>query len=211
MKFIDKELEDYAISKSNNPSEVCNELEEYTRKHIDMSQMLVGKMEASFLGFLIKSLNVKNIVEFGTFTGYSALAMAEALPEDGTVTTFDINTENGNVAKRFWSKSGANSKITQIIGPALESIQNYNKLIDLAFIDADKENYLNYLNACLEKLSPTGIVVIDNVLWSGNVLKPAKTASTKGIQEVNDFIANNDHLYGTLLPIRDGMFLIKKL
>ena len=211
MKFIDKELESYAINKSNRPSKICDELEGYTRNNIDMSQMLVGKMEASFLGFLIKSLNVKNIVEFGTFTGYSALAMAEALPEDGTVTTFDINTDNGEVAKRFWSKSESSNKITQIIGPALESIQNYHKPIDLAFIDADKVNYLNYLNACLDKLSPTGIIVIDNVLWSGNVLKPAETASTKGIQEVNDFIANNDHLYGTLLPIRDGMFLIKKL
>jgi caffeoyl-CoA O-methyltransferase len=211
MKFVSKEIEDYSIQKSNTPSSLCDELQEYTQNNIDMSQMLIGKMEASFLGFLIRSHQVKNIVEFGTYTGYSALAMAESLPTDGKIVTFDIDEKNAETAKKFWLKSPHSKKITQVIGPALESIKNITFLIDLAFIDADKENYTNYLNACLEKLSPNGIIVIDNVLWSGSVLQNATSTSTQAIQDVNNFISNNSNLYGTLLPIRDGMFLVQRL
>jgi len=210
MKFIDQKIENYAIEKSNTPSSICDELQEYTLNNVDMSQMLIGKLEASVLGFLIKSHHVKNIVEFGTFTGYSALAMAENLSEEGKIVTLDINEENGKIAKSFWNKSPHGKKITQIIGPAIESFKKIDFEIDMVFIDADKTNYINYLNLCLPKLSKNGMIIIDNVLWSGSVLKPAETESTKAIQEVNDFIKNNPNLYGTLLPIRDGMFLVTK-
>ena len=211
MKFISEEIENYSISKSNKPSIVCDEIQTYTKENVDMSQMLIGQMEASFLGFLIRSHKVKTVVEFGTYTGYSALAMAENLPTDGKVYTFDIDAENGKIAQSFWDKSSHGNKIQQIIGPALESISKIEDKIDLAFIDADKVNYTNYLNACLERLSENGIIVIDNVLWSGSVLKESDQESTQAIQAVNDYIANRDDLYGTLLPIRDGMFLIQKI
>ena len=210
MKFIDEKIENYAIEKSNTPSSICDELQEFTLSNVEMSQMLIGKLEASVLGFLIKSHHVKNIVEFGTFTGYSALAMAENLPENGKLITLDINEENGRIAKSFWDKSSHGKKITQLLGPAIESFKKIDFEIDMVFIDADKTNYINYLNLCLPKLSKNGMIIIDNVLWSGSVLKPAETESTKAIQEVNDFIKNNPNLYGTLLPIRDGMFLVTK-
>jgi caffeoyl-CoA O-methyltransferase len=210
MKFISEDIQDYSISKSNIPSTICEEIEVDTKENVELPQMLVGKMEASFLGFLIRSHQVKNIVEFGTFTGYSALAMAENLPSDGQITTFDISVESTNVAKKYWNKSEHGKKINLVLGNAIESIKNIEFEIDLAFIDADKENYTNYLNESLERLSPNGIIVVDNVLWSGSVLKKSEDSSTVAIQEMNDYVATNDSLYGTLLPIRDGMFLIQK-
>ncbi len=212
MKFIDLSLENYCIRKSTTPSQVCNELEKYTKENISMSQMLIGKMEASLLGFLIRSNHVKNIVEFGTYTGYSALAMAEQLPNDGKVYTFDIDEENAKIAREFWSKSEHGNKITQIIGPALESIKEIDFEIDLAFIDADKGNYSNYLTETLKKLSHRGVIVVDNVLWSGKVLETApKDESTRAIQALNNLVKDSPELYGTLLPVRDGMFLITKV
>lgn len=203
---------DYCISKSNTPNDPASELESYTREKIAMSQMLVGKMEASFLGFLIRAINAKRVLEIGTFTGYSALSMAENLPEDGELITLDINEETTELAKSFWEKSPHGKKITGKLGPATEIIPGLPGPFDFVFIDADKENYLNYLNICLKKLTPTGMIVIDNVLWSGTVLdENNKESHTEGIRAVNNFIAENDDLYGTMLPVRDGMFLIKKV
>lgn len=210
MKFIDENIENYCIEKSSKPSGICDELELHTRSHIPMSQMLVGKMEASFLSFLIKSIQAKKVLEIGTFTGYSALAMAESLPSGGSVTTLDINPETVKTAKEFWNKSEAGSKIKSIIGPALNSLDELSPGFDLVFIDADKENYFNYLLKCLDLLSYRGIIVVDNVLWSGSVLKVPKTQATAGIQKLNDYVAQRKDLHSTLLPIRDGMLLITK-
>jgi caffeoyl-CoA O-methyltransferase len=210
MDFIPKNIHDYAVSKSNRPSESCDQLEKYTRANVDIPQMLIGQMEASFLGFLLRSIDAKRVLEVGTYTGYSALAMAEQLPEEAELITLDINPETNQVAKEYWAKSPHGNKITAILGPALESIPKLTGQFDLAFIDADKTNYSNYLKAILPLLSSRGMIVIDNVLWSGSVLEAAKDDSTRAIQEVNDFVTENSELYGTLLPIRDGMFLIKK-
>lgn len=210
MKFTDQKIENYCISQSNTPSNVCDELEGYTRENIDMSMMLVGKMEASLLGFLIRSHNVKTVVEFGTYTGYSALAMAENLPVEGSLYTLDINQETTNLAQSFWDKSPHGKKIIPLIGPALESFAKITDPIDLAFIDADKENYLNYLELVLTQLSANGIIVVDNTLWSGKVLEKSTDSSTIAIQKLNKFVKDSEDLYGTLLPVRDGMFLIQK-
>ena len=212
MKFIDEKILDYSIEKSNAPSETCDQLEDFTRQNVDMSQMLVGKLEASLLGFLIKSHGMKSVLEIGTFTGYSALSMAEVLPEDGKIISLDIDAVNAKIAKDFWNKSPHGSKITQIIGPALNSLETMEDKFDLVFIDADKENYLAYLKACLGKLEKNGMIILDNVLWSGRVLDlNDNTSSTVGIREVNDFVENSKDLYGTLLPIRDGIFLVQKV
>ena len=210
MKFVDQKIEDYAVSKSTIPSHHCQQIESYTKENVPLAQMLVGPLEASLFGFLIRSIGVKHILEFGTYTGYSALAMAENLPEDGTLTTFDINDKTVDVAKNFWNKSPHGFKIRSLIGPALESIKNIKGPIDLVFIDADKSNYLNYLNACVPLLSSKGIIVIDNVLWSGDVLREVpEDRQTPHIKAVNDFVKSNPHFYSTLLPIRDGIMLIK--
>ncbi|TDJ04975.1 MAG: methyltransferase domain-containing protein [Deltaproteobacteria bacterium] len=213
MLTLDNEkILDYCIKKSNTPSEIADELEHHTIEKVSMSQMLVGKMEASILGFLLRAVGAKRVLEIGTFTGYSALAMAENLPEDGELITLDINPETTEIAKSFWKKSPHGKKITSILGPAVEIIKELEGQFDFIFIDADKENYLNYLNISLNKLTPNGIIAIDNVLWSGSVLNDGEIdSSTSAIKTINDFIENDSSLYATLLPVRDGIFLVKKV
>ena len=211
MLVTDSKIHEYCIQKSNRPSKTCKGLEDYTKNNVPYSQMLIGELEASLLGFLIRSINAKNVLEFGTFTGYSALCMAENLPDDGLVITLDINPETVEIAKRFWSDSVHGHKIQSIIGPALETVKNLNKTFDFIFIDADKTNYLDYLKVSLKALSPKGIIAVDNVLWSGKVLdQKNQDQSTQAIQKINNFISENKKVYGTLLPVRDGIFLIQK-
>ncbi|MFL5784802.1 MAG: O-methyltransferase [Bacteriovoracaceae bacterium] len=210
MNMIDKELEAYCIQHSSVPSELAKELQDYTKKNVHGSQMLIGEMEASVLRFLIGLGNVKKVVEFGTYTGYSALAMAEALPDNGKVWTIDINKETTELAKSFWKRSPHGEKIELIQKPGLEAMKELTEKYDLIFIDADKNNYSNYLNWALEHLSENGMIVSDNTLWSGRVIK------SDGDKQTESIIAHNTrarHLSGytkVLLPIRDGMYLIKK-
>jgi caffeoyl-CoA O-methyltransferase len=213
MNFIDKRLEDYCIAKSTTPSELADSLENYTKENVHGAHMLIGKMEASFFGFLISSTKTKRILELGTFTGYSALIMAELLPKEGELITIDINKETVALAQSFWDKSPHGYKIKSVIGEALNMITSLEGEFDFIFIDADKRNYTEYLKLALSKLSSNGIIVLDNVLWSGRVLEEGESdhRGTKYIKEVNDYIKNSPSLYGTLLPIRDGIFLVRKL
>ena len=218
MQLIDKLIEDYCVSKSNIPSSDCEVIESYTRSHVHGSNMLIGKMEASFLGFLLRTINAKRVLELGTYTGYSALTMAENIADDGEIITVDINPDTVSLAKDFWAKSHHGKKIRSLIGSALEVIPTLDGEFDLVFIDADKRHYLDYLKMALTRLSSNGIVVIDNVLWSGRVVYDSETSgsqlhdrNTEFIKAVNDYVASDKTLYGTLLPIRDGMFLIRKI
>lgn len=217
MQMVDKKIEEYCIAKSNLPSSDCDKIEEYTRAHIHGAQMLIGKMEASFIGFLLRSIEAKRVLELGTFTGYSALTMAENLPADGEVITIDINETNVALAKDFWQQSADGHKIKSVLGSGLDIIPTLKAPFDFVFIDADKRNYIDYLKLTVPLLSPRGIIVIDNVLWSGKVLPDTildtsehRDRNTEFIRLVNDYIASEPTLYGTLLPIRDGMFLVKK-
>lgn len=218
MQLIDKKIEDYSVSKSNLPSTDCDRIEEYTRANVHGAQMLIGKMEASFIGFLLRSINAKRILELGTFTGYSALAMAENLPSDGEVFTIDINKETVALAQKFWNESKHGHKIKSLLGSGLDIIPTLKAPFDFVFIDADKKNYIEYLKLTVPMLSEKGIIVIDNVLWSGRVVEGSELeghklvdSNTEFIRLVNDYIASEPTLYGTLLPIRDGMFLVKKI
>lgn len=217
MQMVDKKIEEYCIAKSNLPSSDCDKIEEYTRAHIHGAQMLIGKMEASFIGFLLRSIEARRVLELGTFTGYSALTMAENLPADGEVITVDINETNVSLAKDFWQQSANGHKIKSVLGSGLDIIPTLKAPFDFVFIDADKRNYIDYLKLTVPLLSPRGIIVIDNVLWSGKVLPDTildasehRDRNTEFIRMVNDYIASEPTLYGTLLPIRDGMFLVKK-
>lgn len=217
MQMVDKKIEDYCIAKSNLPSADCDRIEEYTRANVHGAQMLIGKMEASFMGFLLRSINAKRVLELGTFTGYSALSMAENLPDDGEVLTVDINKENVALAQEFWKKSTHGHKIKSLLGSGLEIIPTLEGEFDFVFIDADKKNYIEYLKLTVSMLSKNGIIVIDNTLWSGRVVPGSEPegnklidSNTEFIRMVNDYIASEPSLYGTLLPIRDGMFLVKK-
>lgn len=217
MQITDKKIEEYCLSKSHLPSKDCQRIEEYTRANVHGAQMLIGPLEASLLGFLLKSVEAKRVLELGTFTGYSALTMAEHLPNDGEIITVDINLETVSLAQKFWNESAHGHKIKSIMGSGLDIIPTLKAPFDLVFIDADKRNYIDYLKLTMPLLSPNGIVVIDNVLWSGKVLNGAELdqsvhydRNTEYIRKVNDFIAESKDLYGTLLPIRDGMFLVRK-
>ncbi|WPU63463.1 O-methyltransferase [Peredibacter starrii] len=210
MGLISAEIEKYCIDHSTRPSADAKALEDHTRAGIHGSNMLIGEMEASVLTFLIKLGKVKNIVEFGTYTGYSALVMAEQIPADGTVTTIDINPATTAIAKEYWAKSAHGKKIQQILKPGLEAMKDLDGKYDLVFIDADKNNYSNYLDWALEHLSPNGFIVVDNTLWAGKILTPGLDKQTDSIIAHNKKARDLEGYTKTLLPIRDGMFLIQK-
>ena len=177
---------------------------------------------ASFLGFLLRSHNARRVLEVGTYTGYSALAMASELPSNGQVVTLDISPETTTIAKEFWARSQHGKKILSLLGPALDTMDKLDPPFDLVFIDADKKNYLHYLQRALKLISPQGIIVLDNCLWGGKVLPPhekqkeeqgkslEQDEATTGIKEATDFAYHSQGLYSTLLPIRDGLLLIHK-
>lgn len=208
--MISKDIENYCIEHSTGPSDTVKALGEFTRAGVHGSNMLIGEMEASVLAFLIKLARVKNVLELGTYTGYSALAMAEQIPDDGKVITVDINKETTAIAKRYWDQSPHGKKIQQILKPGLEALKDLNEKFDLIFIDADKNNYSNYLDWSLEHLSERGLIVVDNTLWAGKILTPGLDKQTDSIIAHNKKAMNLEGYTKTLLPIRDGMFLIQK-
>lgn len=204
------DIERYCVEHSTVPGEKVRELGEFTRQSIHGSNMLIGEMEASVLTFLIKLGNVKKVLELGTYTGYSALAMAEQLPPDGKVVTIDINPETTKIAQKYWDESPHGKKIQLILKPGLEALKDIQESFDLIFIDADKNNYSNYLDWALEHLSPKGFIVSDNTLWKGKVLTPGLDKQTDSIIAHNVKAKNLTGYVKTLLPIRDGMYLIQK-
>ncbi len=210
MLFVPKEIEDYCISNSTGPTDVARDLMNHTQKSVHGSNMLIGEMEGSVLKFLIKFGKVKTVLELGTYTGYSALIMAEALPEDGKLITIDLNPETTKIAKSFWEKSPHGKKIEHILKPGLDALATLEGKFDLIFIDADKNNYSNYLQWAIEHLSANGAVVVDNTLWSGKVLQAGLDKQTDSIRAHNDMAKGLEGYTKTLLPIRDGMFLITK-
>lgn len=204
------EIEKYCIEHSTRPGNIVQELGDFTIKGIHGSNMLIGEMEASILAFLIKLGKVKKILELGTYTGYSALAMAEQLPSDGTLITVDINPHTTQIAQSWWDKSPHGKKIRQILKPGLEALAELDEQFDLIFIDADKNNYSNYLDWSLKHLSEGGFIVVDNTLWKGKVLTPGTDKQTDSIISHNLKARDLEGYTKVLLPIRDGMFLIQK-
>ena len=212
MNFTEKPIEEYCRDHSSNPSSVCEEIFQYTQKNVEMAVMMTGPHEGSFLGFLIKLINAKRILEIGTFTGYSALAMAEQLPDSGELVTLDLNSQTTELAQTFWNKSPHGKKIKAQNGEASELLENLKGPFDLIFIDADKRNYLSYVQKALTLLSKGGAIAVDNTLWSGRVLeKNATDPDTCGIQSMNDWVKENKSLQKVLVPIRDGILLIRSL
>lgn len=208
--MISEDIEKYCIEHSTRPGDVVRELGDYTKNGVHGSNMLIGEMEASVLAFLIKLGKVKKILELGTYTGYSALAMAEQLPSDGTLITVDINPHTTQIAKTYWDKSPHGKKISQILKPGLEALAELDETFDMIFIDADKNNYSNYLDWSLKHLSENGFIVVDNTLWHGKVLTPGADKQTDSIISHNQKARDLEGYTKVLLPIRDGMFLIQK-
>jgi caffeoyl-CoA O-methyltransferase len=172
--------------------------------------MVVGPLEGAFLKVMALSIGARRVLEIGTFTGYSALCMAECLPEDGVVVTCDIDPESTAMAKRYWAQSPHGTKINLRLAPALETMATLTGTFDLIFIDADKTNYVNYFHRALDLIADHGVILIDNVLWNGDVLKnPAPDTNTAAIQELNRVVHAEPRVSAVLLTIRDGIFLIK--
>lgn len=172
--------------------------------------MFVGPLEGAFLKVMAMSVGARRVLEIGTFTGYSALCFAESLPEDGRVITCDIDPESTAMGKQFWAQSPHGSKIHLRLAPALETIEQESGPFDVIFIDADKTNYVKYFQRSLELIADQGIILIDNLLWNGDVLEaPAPDSNTAAIQELNRVVHNEPRVSAVLLTIRDGIFLIK--
>lgn len=208
--LVSAEIEAYATAHSMPESDVCRDLYGETHRQMDCPQMLVGPLEGAFLKMLTQIAKAVHVLEVGTFTGYSALCFAEALPKEGTVTTCEIDETSAALARRYFARSPHGHKITVRMGPALETMQRLNGRYDMIFIDADKQNYLNYYRRGKELLAPGGVIVIDNVLWDGDVLlNPPPDERTAAIQELNRAVASDPDVSAVLLTVRDGVFLIR--
>jgi caffeoyl-CoA O-methyltransferase len=209
MTFIDEAVERYAEEHSTPSGELFERLAAETREKSAIPQMMVGQLEGQFLGVLVRTLRAKRILELGTFTGYSSISMALALPPGGRVITCDVNEETTAIARRYAEEAGVADRIDHRLGPALDTIAQLDGEFDLVFIDADKENYVNYYEATLPKLARTGLIVLDNTLWSGRVADPQDDEeSTRAIRAANEHIDEDPRVQNVLLTVRDGMNLV---
>ena len=209
MDFIDEKIEQYAFDHTSEEGELLRRLEKETYEKLEIPQMTTGRIEARLLKLLARLVGAQRILEIGTFAGYSALSMAEALPEDGTLVTCDEDPVAIAFAKKYFSESRHGKKIKQMEGPALESIKKLTGTFDMAFIDADKINYSNYYEAILPMIRPGGLIAVDNVLWSGRVLNP-QDESDRAIHPFNEQVVKDQRVESVLLTVRDGLNCIIK-
>lgn len=203
---------DHYIEEHTRPRpELFDELRKVTFAQTTAPQMQVGRVEGTFLKMLVGLMGARRVLEIGTFTGYSALAMAEGLPEDGELVTCDIDPENTKIALEFWARAPWGKKITLKLGDARETLRTLppSEPFDLAFIDADKSGYVDYYEAILPLLRPGGLIVADNTLWSGKVLDP-KTTDDHAIVRFNHHVNRDVRVENVLLSVRDGMMLARK-
>ncbi len=207
--LVEEPIEEYAEAHTTPPTDLLVRLAEETKATMSAPQMLTGTIEGRFLELLVFGTGAKRVLELGTFTGYSSLAMAAALPEGGRIDTCDIEPKHVEVAQRYIDESPHADKITIHLGPALDTIDRLEGDFDLVFIDADKESYASYYEAVLPRLSERGLIAIDNTLWSGRVLDP-QDDTTQVIAELNDMIAADDRVVAVQLTIRDGVTLIRR-
>ena len=207
MHFISEELEDYAAFHSENEPELLAALNRETHQKILQPRMLSGHFQGRVLSMISKLVNPQRILEIGTYTGYATLCLAEGLRAGGTLDTMDNNEELYDFQRKYFDLSAWKDSITQHLGNALDMIPLLNKKLDLVFIDADKENYINYYNMILPLMNKGGIILSDNVLWSGKVLEPLKPndTSTKILLEYNKLLKEDPRVETVLLPIRDGL------
>ncbi|MGB8217629.1 MAG: class I SAM-dependent methyltransferase [Candidatus Methanoperedens sp.] len=208
-RIVPQKIERYCRENSTPESRILRDLVVETYKNTAFPEMQVGHLEGAFLRMLVRLVRARRVLELGTFTGYSSLVMAEALPEDGKLVTCDIDPVATEIAKKYWSRSPHGRKIELKLGPALETLKTIDGVFDLVFIDADKENYINYWESCMPKTHPGSLFVIDNVLWSGDVLLP-KDETARAISEFNRHVYSDSRVEVVMLPVRDGITLAWK-
>jgi caffeoyl-CoA O-methyltransferase len=208
--IVDEQVEGYAEEHTTPLGELLERLAEETRAKTSAPQMMVGRIEGRFLATLVRLSGARRILEFGTFTGYSSISMASALPADGRIITCDVDPEATAIARRYMDESGYGDKIEIRLGPALETIETLEGLFDLVFIDADKPNYRAYYEAALPLLAEDGLIIADNVLWSGRVVEEDGDESTRAIKEFNEHVRADSRVVSVMLTVRDGMTLVQK-
>ena len=210
MSFIvDPPVEEYAEAHSAPYGELFERLAVETREKTTAPQMMVGLLEGRFLGVLVRSLHARRVLELGTFTGYSSISMALALPPGGRLITCDVNEETTAIARRYAEEAGVTDRIDFRLGPALETIAGLDGPFDLVFIDADKESYVDYYDATLPLLGENGLMIVDNTLWSGRVADPeSDEETTRAIRALNDRVRDDPRVENVLLTVRDGMNLV---
>ena len=213
MHFISQELEDYIEQHSEKEPQLLAALNKETYQKILLPRMLSGHFQGRVLSMLAKLIRPVNILEIGTYTGYSALCLCEGMQENGTLHTIDIKEELVDFQRKHFDKSPWGTQIIQHLGEAVDIIPTLDVKFDLVFIDADKENYINYFNIILPKMNKGGIILSDNVLWSGKVLEPLhpNDISTKILVEYNALLKNDPRVETVLLPIRDGLTVSRVL
>ncbi len=212
MEFLPKDIEAYADKMTTPETETLYQLARETNIKILRSRMLSGKMQGKLLQLISQMIKPKRVLEIGTYTGYSAICLAQGLSVDGQLHTIDNNPELEDIIRKYIKKAGLEKKIILHIGEAINIIPALDVSFDLVFIDADKENYIRYYEMAMEKLVKGGIIITDNVLWSGKVIKEpaAGDTETKSIIEFNNHVVNDTRTENLLLPFRDGLMIIRK-
>ncbi|HZH85813.1 MAG TPA: class I SAM-dependent methyltransferase [Brumimicrobium sp.] len=212
MEFLDDKLEDYVNAHTSPESQILSDLNRQTHINVLQPRMLSGHLQGRALSMLSKMIQPKRILEIGTYTGYSAICMAEGLKENGKLITIDVNYELEDMVKNYVEKAGFSNQIEMKVGDAIEIIPTLDKDFDLVFIDADKSNYSNYYDLLIDDLPEGAIMIADNVLWSGKVIEPTKAndIDTEALKIFNTKIQNDDRVENVLFPIRDGLMVIRK-
>lgn len=212
MEFITKELSDYCENNTSAETDILAQLNRETHLKVVSPRMLSGHLQGRFLSFISKLQQPKLVVEIGTYTGYSALCLAEGLAENGKLISIDVNEETSAFAKSFISKTEYVNKIDLVLADAKDYIPTIKESIDLVFIDADKKNYLNYYHLVIDKLNKGGLIIADNVLWSGKITmsESAMDKETLALHQFNQFVQQDKRVENMLLPIRDGLMVVRK-
>ena len=211
MEFLPEIISSYSLENTEKELKLLSDLNRETWANVMIPRMLSGHLQGRVLSMISKMIHPTNIIEVGTYTGYSALCMAEGLKENGKIHTLDINEEYTSVAKKYFDKSDYKENIIQHIGNAVDVIPQLNDKFQLAFLDADKENYSNYFDLIINKMDIGGYIIADNVLWSGKVTEENKDEETMALHNYNKKVLSDKRVETVLLPVRDGLNISRKL
>ena len=211
MDFLPENIQKYISDISQSESPILKELNRYTNSKVILPRMLSGHVQGRFLSMISKLVNPEIIVEVGTYTGYSCLCLAEGLKKNGKIITIEKDEEFASIAKKFFNRSKYKEKISLLIEDATKAIENISEKIDLAFIDADKVNYSKYYDMLFPKLKIGGLIVADNVLWSGKVTEDVSDNETQSIKNFNTKVKNDERVENLIVGIRDGIMVCQKI
>ena len=210
MSLINDDLQDLLLQYCEPENQLLQQIDRETNLKVLMPRMISGHYQGRVLSMLSKMVSPKRILEIGTFTGYATLCLAEGLAENGILYTLDINIELEDMVRKHFAQSPYNSQINYILGDATKTVNDLNETFDIVFIDADKKNNGTYYDLIFDRVRPGGIIIVDNVLWSGKVLQDKQDKDTRNITSFNDKIAEDQRVEKLILPVRDGLFVIRK-